>query len=328
MSAEQRLHDEEAEALAFNRRIEERIEAGFVPDLRRAVRCEYFYKSFWRDPQFIQLYLGETVKIFLRMLHQYGGSSLRILDVGCGAGYTSLELARAGHHIVAIDIADSCIEVARKTLADNPFKAGFGSLEYQVKPFHETAGLYDVVLFSGSLHHFDDPENEVRRACDLLTPSGLILCHEPCHEEWRMEDASQVALIRMLLSLTGHWYESFLDAETYHEPGQFEAYTEDIHVEYVTEQDKHEAGGQSPNDNASSGQDILRALRNHLVELEYTPHYSFIYRLLGGLRGPAPVVTALADFLTMYDRMSVKKGYLRPNSFLFIGRRASVTDPQ
>ena len=38
------------EAEAFDARIEKRIKAGFIPDIRNAKRCEYFYKSFYRDP--------------------------------------------------------------------------------------------------------------------------------------------------------------------------------------------------------------------------------------------------------------------------------------
>ena len=321
MSVEEMSHDEQAEAAAFNRRIEDRVEAGFVPDLRRAVKCEYFYKSFWRDPQFIKLYLGAMVEVYLRMLRQYGGAGLRILDVGCGAGYFSLEIARAGHQVVAIDLSESCIEIARKTLAENPFKVGFGSLEYRVLPFRQATGVFDVVLFSGTLHHFSDPERNVRLACDLLAPNGLILCYEPCHEEWRLEDAAQVALIRMLLSLTGYWYEPFIDTDIYKDPAQFESYVRDIHTEYVTEQDKDETGGQSPNDNSAAGWEIVAALRRHLTELEHRPGFSFIYRLLGGLRGPDKGISALADILALYDQVSVKNGYLKPNGFFFIGRK-------
>ena len=36
------------EAQAFDSRIGERLSAGFIPDLRRAVKCDHFYKSFWR----------------------------------------------------------------------------------------------------------------------------------------------------------------------------------------------------------------------------------------------------------------------------------------
>ena len=34
------------EAAAFDQRITERRQAGYVPDLRRAVKCDYFYKRF------------------------------------------------------------------------------------------------------------------------------------------------------------------------------------------------------------------------------------------------------------------------------------------
>ena len=36
----------EAEAAAFDARITERERAGYIPDIRRAVKCDYFYKSF------------------------------------------------------------------------------------------------------------------------------------------------------------------------------------------------------------------------------------------------------------------------------------------
>jgi len=312
-------HDEAEEAQAFNERIEERTAAGFIPDIRRAVKCDYFYKSFWRDPHFIRLYEGETINTYLRLLSQHGGEGLKILDVGCGAGYVSLELARAGHEVVAIDISDRSIETARRTLASNPFKDGFGSLDYQIKPFLEAEGLYDAVLFSGSLHHFEDAELNIEKALRLLRDGGLVLCYEPCHEAWRLEDAAQVALIRTLLSITGHWYEP-TKTEVLKDQTRLEEYIQEIHTEYVTERDSNEPG-QSPHDNSSTGEEIVTALRKHLIELEYVPGFSFIYRLLGGMRGDDGVLYELADFLATYEKLGVERGYLRPNGFFFIGRK-------
>lgn len=311
-----------AEAKAFDSRISERVAAGFVPDLRRAVKCEYFYKSFWRDPQFIRLYVGKVVETYLELLAAHCGPGQRILDVGCGAGYVSLELARNGHHVVAVDISEANIEIARSTLADNPFSEGFGSLRYEHMPFHQAEGVYDVILFSVSLHHMPDVEGVVRRAHALLRSGGHVLCCEPCHERFRERDAAQVVLIRAILALTGHWYEPSEILPQLASESALADYVSAVRTEYFLERDPSEPQGQSPHDLEADGEMMLAALRRHFAEVAYRPGYSFIYRLLGGIRGSEPVIRSLADFLALYDRIAVERYGLAPNFFYFLGRRA------
>jgi len=309
----------DAEAQAFNERISERRAAGFVPDLRHAVKCDYFYKSFWRDPHFARLYVGGYLDILLGFLRRFGRPGLRLLDAGCGPGYYSLEFARAGHHVTGIDIADKAIETARRTVTASPPSEGFGSLEYRVGSLETERETFDAVVFTGVIHHFADPDATIRRALELLPTGGLLLCLEPCHERWRQTDAAIVGLIRGLLSATGHWHEPQL-AGSLTTPEAWPAYAQEIHTEYFTEKDAHERG-QSPNDNASDGVQILTALRRHLVELDCQPGVSFIYRFLGGLRGPDEVVHPMADLIAAFDRFAVAEGHMQPNAFLFAGRK-------
>lgn len=309
------------EAEAFDKRITERINAGFVPDLRRAVKCEYFYKSFWRDPHFIQLYLGWIMEGLLKLLKTHCGPNLYILDVGCGAGYMSLELARNGYHVTAIDISKACIKIAQKMRKENPYKDGFGSLEYKAIPFHKTSGFYDVVLFCGSLHHMANLREVVDKAFEMLSPGGYLLCYEPCHERFRKQDAAQVALIRGLLSLTGFWYDSESVSGLLGSQDTLENFIDDVHTEYVLERDKDEPSGQSPHDLVVDGEEILDTLRSRFIEIEIRPGCSFIYRLLGGIRGPEKIKHSIADFLSCYERLTVRKGYIKENAFYFLGRR-------
>lgn len=310
-----------AEAQAFDQRIQERVAAGFIPDLRRAVKCDYFYKSFWRDPQFIRLFVGWSVERYLELLKTHCGSGLRILDVGCGAGYVALELARNGHHVTAIDISEQNINIARKTLGDNPFKEGFGSLDYRVSPFHEVEGAWDVVLFSVSLHHMPAVAAAVAHARTLVRPGGWLLTWEPCHDRFTERDAAVVALIRSLLAATGHWYDPAETAGCLNDEEAAAAYVRDVWTEYVFERDPSEPGGQSPNDLAADGAAILEALRGNFQEIAFFPGYSYIYRLLGGIRGDADVVRRLADMIAIFDRLSVERYSQNPNHFFFLGQR-------
>lgn len=313
------VHERE-EAEAFNERISERVQAGFIPDLRRQQRCEYFYKSFWRDPKFTNLYVGEMYRNYSAFIAKHIGKKARVLDVGCGAGYFSLELAREGHDVVALDIADEAIAEAKNTLKDNPYTTGFGSLNYQVGTIYDiNITEFDVVLFSGVLHHLDDLKEVIAKAKSLLKDNGIIISHEPCHEQWQDNDAAIVALLRTLLAATGHWYESLelsdLDSEE-----KLLSLMADIKDEYHHERDKSEQG-QSPHDNTFSGEEILIHLKEQFNQLDYKASSSFIYRVLGGLRGGVEIEHKLAELLALFDRTLVQQKLLNPNYFYFVGRK-------
>ena len=308
------------EARAFDARIAERIAAGFVPDLRFCVPCDHFYKSFWRDPCFIALYEGRVVETYLSMIEgAAGGRKLRILDVGCGAGYVTLELARNGHDALGIDISCRCVEAARAQMAAAPRPEGFGALEYRCCTLDDVAERFDLVLFSVSLHHLPDPEAALATSGTLLRPGGLLLCCEPRHELWRTEDAAQVAFIRMMLAAAGCWFDP--EQTIAEDPEALSAAADEVLREYREERDSHETGGQSPNDLQTEGGVLLDLCRRRFEEIETRPGASFIYRVLGGLRGETRTVRRLARLLAAYDRHAVETGALRPNFFFFIGRR-------
>ena len=51
-----------SEADAFDKQIEERIKNGFIPDLRRLRKVDWFYNNVWREPEFVEI--AKELKLF------------------------------------------------------------------------------------------------------------------------------------------------------------------------------------------------------------------------------------------------------------------------
>ena len=104
------------EAEAFNARLAERKANKFVPDIQKCTDNDFFYKSFWRRNKYVDLYFGVMASSYIDYFRKSLKPGACILDFGCGPGYFSLELARAGFTVLGYDIADGCIASAKEYL--------------------------------------------------------------------------------------------------------------------------------------------------------------------------------------------------------------------
>lgn len=97
----------------------------------------------------------------------------RILDMGCGTGWTSHLLARAGYRVTGIDISEDAIRIATEL--------GRGlSVCFKLGDFETTQeNKYDAVLFFDCLHHAERPELAIRAALHALVPGGKLITVEP-----------------------------------------------------------------------------------------------------------------------------------------------------
>lgn len=101
----------------------------------------------------------------------------RILDLGCGSGWTSIFLAHRGYDVLGVDIAPGMIALAQeRRLEENATTARF-----QVGDFEdlEFAGDFDGVLFYDALHHAEDERAALKAAYDSLVPGGVCVVSEP-----------------------------------------------------------------------------------------------------------------------------------------------------
>jgi len=309
------------EAEAFDRRISERADHGFVADLRKLQPNDYFYKSFWRHPHYADLYVGEMCRNYLHFMNVFLPSGGRVLDLGCGPGYFGLELARHGYQVVGMDISEKSIAKGREALARNDVTEGFGSLEYHVGSYSEAPDLgpFDAVLSSGFLHHIPELSAAVSAIHASLRPGGILIWHEPQHRRWTQSDAAFAGLVRLLLAQAGLWYEPELTEVR--DKAALNGLTAAIHEEFVLERDRDEKGGQSPNDLSCDREEIVTEVERQFDLILTRPSFSFIYRMLGGMRGNQDKLNELASLLALVDKTYVENGILNANYFYGVARK-------
>jgi len=161
----------------------------------------------WRQPYLARLTFGEIHNLVDEYIF---GQRLRILDVGCGRGWLSLELAREGHDVLGIDSNKEMIQTAKRTMDNDPYKDERGKLEFQVSDFSQwehPSESFDLVIFSRSLHHIPLPGKALRKAHDLLRKDGQIICIEYAYDRLDKKTATWIYNVRRSLQKSG-WYKS------------------------------------------------------------------------------------------------------------------------
>jgi 2-polyprenyl-3-methyl-5-hydroxy-6-metoxy-1,4-benzoquinol methylase len=103
----------------------------------------------------------------------------RLLEVGCGEGVVSVQLAHCGAQVTGVDISPTSIEVARRRAALQGVDARFDVMNVvEEKSLGE--GCYDVIWCDLILHHLVDSLDKVMgRIRHALRPGGIFIAREP-----------------------------------------------------------------------------------------------------------------------------------------------------
>jgi SAM-dependent methyltransferase len=101
----------------------------------------------------------------------------RLLDLGCGTGWTSAFFALSGYEVVGQDIAANMLALAEQN--KNRYQAHnlhFVLSDYEGLSFQEE---FDCAVFFDSLHHCDDESLALKSVYRALKPGGILITHEP-----------------------------------------------------------------------------------------------------------------------------------------------------
>ncbi|HEY1920051.1 MAG TPA: class I SAM-dependent methyltransferase [Streptosporangiaceae bacterium] len=108
----------------------------------------------------------------LRLLGPVTGR--RVLEVACGHGRVSRELARRGAQVTAVDISAGLLAKAQAAERDEPL--GVRYLRADVTAPELLAGdSFDVVVCNFGLTDIDDLDGAVRNAARALRPGGIFV---------------------------------------------------------------------------------------------------------------------------------------------------------
>ena len=110
-----------------------------------------------------------------RLFREFIGSNNRlILEIGCGTGLFTEELAATDNTITAIDISDALIKKAKERVSAANVKFVVGNA-YKTKFEPDT---FDFIVGSSSLHHLE-VDLALKEFSRILKPGGGVMFTEP-----------------------------------------------------------------------------------------------------------------------------------------------------
>ncbi len=115
----------------------------------------------------------------LALTRQYLSPSMKLLELGCGTGGTAVRHAPFVSQILATDVSENMIAIARERSA----RAGVDNVEFERAAVDEISGRdgqFDMVLALSLLHLVADRDAAIARIHALLKPGGLFVSNTAC----------------------------------------------------------------------------------------------------------------------------------------------------
>jgi SAM-dependent methyltransferase len=113
-----------------------------------------------------------------RYLEKYLPSTGAILDIGAATGGYTLELARRGYVVMAVDLSPGLLEVCQRRVLDEGLEGKVTFLVADARSLNDVQDdSFDAVLLMGPLYHLvleEDRKTVLREAFNRLKPGGFI----------------------------------------------------------------------------------------------------------------------------------------------------------
>ena len=107
---------------------------------------------------------------------------LKVLDVGCGGGFTCEFLAKRGARVTGIDQSAACIEAANRHASEAGLDIDYCQSQAERLPFDDAT--FDAVVCVDVLEHVESPQQTVAEVSRVLKPGGQF-CFDTINRTWQ-----------------------------------------------------------------------------------------------------------------------------------------------
>lgn len=152
---------------------------------------DYSYKYSDAKPGYSYSFIAPSVLSMLK------GGKLRVLELGCGNGYFSNDLANEGHEVMAVDSSESAIEIAKSNFSHVRFIRS--DLYDLVKNPALPKNYFDVVVSLEVIEHLQYPKEMLKVTKKHLKQGGRFIISTPYHGYFK----------NLALSLVNGWDRHF-----------------------------------------------------------------------------------------------------------------------
>jgi len=149
-----------------------------------------------------------------RYLDQYLPAQGSILEIGAATGRYTLELAKRGYRVTAVDLSTANVEIGRKAIAAAGLEKQVRFIAADGRDLHDvTERGFEAVLLMGPLYHLIDESDRkaaLREALDRLRPGGILFS----------AFISRFGILGDLLKNVPGWIEERADVQSVLEKGR------------------------------------------------------------------------------------------------------------
>lgn len=111
----------------------------------------------------------------------------KVLEVGCGIGTDTMNFARAGADVTAVDLSSDSLEIARKRAE----VFGLDNIRFYQSNAEELTSIvpierYDLVYSFGVIHHTPHPHNAIEQICRYMDSDSIFKIMVYHRNSWKV----------------------------------------------------------------------------------------------------------------------------------------------